>query len=506
MYDGHHYQPILDAFQGARVLCVGDVMLDRFVHGRVERISAEAPVPVLRIRSEQTMLGGAGNVARNVAALGANATLIAVTGEDRLALQIADLADAEPRLAPQLIVEAGRSSTVKTRFLADGQQLLRTDDEVVESISEETSRRVIAAIRNALPDTDVMVISDYAKGVLNDEVLRAAISEARAAGVPIIVDPKRVDFQAYSGVSVLKPNQAELAAATRIPCETDEQIEIAAGKVMSDCAIGAMLVTRSERGMSLVQRGSVSLHLAAKALEVFDVSGAGDTVLAATAVAMAAGADWPAAADLANVAGGIVVGKVGTAVVSRDELAATLLAMEVSSTETKIVSVGAAAAKARDWRGRGFRVGFTNGCFDLLHPGHVGLLTESKASCDRLIVAMNSDDSVKRLKGDDRPVQSETARAIVLASLATVDMVVVFSEDDPISLLEQIRPDILIKGGDYKIEDVVGADLVRSYGGEVKLATHVAGHSSTSVIDRMTGRDRAGDETPTRRALRSTRR
>jgi D-beta-D-heptose 7-phosphate kinase/D-beta-D-heptose 1-phosphate adenosyltransferase len=304
-------------------------------------------------------------------------------------------------------------------------------------------------------------------------------------------------------VTIVKPNRAELSLASRIPCETDEQVEIAAGKVMSDCAIGAMLVTRSERGMSLVQRGSVTRHLAAKSLEVFDVSGAGDTVMAAASVAIASGASLPVAAELANVAGGIVVGKVGTAVVSQDELAARLLATVISSSETKIISATAAAAAARAWRGRGLKVGFTNGCFDLLHPGHIALLTESRAACDRLIVAINSDESVKRLKGEERPVQSEASRAIVLASLALVDRVVVFSEDDPLSLLEQIRPDVLIKGGDYKLDEVVGGSLVLGYGGQVKLANHVPGHSSTNVIARMSGRKTRESRPPTTHAAHS---
>ena len=244
-----------------------------------------------------------------------------------------------------------------------------------------------------------MVLSDYMKGVLTDEVLAAAIAAARAAGVPVIADPKRDDFEAYSGVAVLKPNQAELAAATRLPCRNDAEVEASARWAMSDCGIDAMMVSRSEQGMMLVQRDAEPLHLPAKALEVFDVSGAGDTVVATTAVALAAGAELCVAAELANVAGGIVVGKVGTAVVSRDELAAGLLASEIASSEAKVTSADAAIAAADRWRKRGQKVGFVNGCFDLLHPGHVSLLTEAKAACDRLIVAVNSDELVKRPEG-----------------------------------------------------------------------------------------------------------
>jgi D-beta-D-heptose 7-phosphate kinase/D-beta-D-heptose 1-phosphate adenosyltransferase len=330
-----------------------------------------------------------------------------------------------------------------------------------------------------------MVLSDYMKGVLTDDVLAIAIAEARAAGVPVVADPKRDDFDAYSGVDVLKPNQAALAAASRLSCGSDAAVEASARKLMSDCGIGAMMVTRSEHGLSLVRRDAGSLHLLAKALEVFDVSGAGDTVVATTAVAIAAGAALPVAAELANVAGGIVVGKVGTAVVSRDELAASLLAREVSSSEAKVMSAEAAVATVGRWRDQGEKIGFTNGCFDLLHPGHVSLLSEAKEACDRLIVAMNSDESVKRLKGKDRPFQHETARAIVLASLGMVDMVIVFSEETPIPLLESLKPDVLIKGGDYTIDEIVGAEQVRAYGGEVKRAALVPGYSSSKVIAKM---------------------
>jgi D-beta-D-heptose 7-phosphate kinase/D-beta-D-heptose 1-phosphate adenosyltransferase len=493
MVDGHYLHSFLDLFPGARVLCVGDLMLDRFVYGRVERLSAEAPIPILHIGSERAMLGGVGNVARNVAGLGGEAILVAVTGDDLAAGQIAERVDVWEGLTPRLVVEPGRPTTVKTRFVADGQQLLRTDEETTDPISGETAERVLAEIRSELSRADVMILSDYTKGMLTDEVLARSIAAAREAGVPVIADPKREDFGAYSGVTILKPNRAELAAATHLAGASDEEIVEAAREVMSGCGIEAMMVTRSERGMSLVQRDDKPIHFSTRALEVFDVSGAGDTVVATTAVALAAGADLAMAAELGNVAGGIVVGKVGTAVISRDELAAGLLAVEVSSSEAKVLSADTALGVVDLWRSSGLVVGFTNGCFDLLHPGHVSLLEEAKASCDRLIVAMNCDNSVKRLKGEERPIQHEAARAIVLASLCSVDMVIVFSEDTPIPLLELLKPDVLIKGGDYTIDEVVGADVVGAYGGQVKLAGLVPGHSSTAVIAKMASLDTDGD-------------
>ncbi len=485
---GHRLQGYLDGFHAARVLCIGDLMLDRFVYGRVDRVSAEAPIPILHTSSQRSMLGGVGNVGRNIAALGAHAVMIAVTGDDPAAAQIAELAESEEHLTPRLIVEPGRPSTVKTRYIAEGQQLLRADEETTRCISESTARRVLSAIHAEVRRADVMILADYTKGVLSDDILAAAISAARRAGLPVIADPKRSDFRAYSGATILKPNQSELAAATRLACTSEAEVERAARKAMNDGHIEAMMVSRSERGMTLIQRDAEPLHLPAKALEVFDVSGAGDTVVATTGVALAVGATFSEAAELANIAGGIVVGKLGTATVSRDELSSGLLSVDVSSCEAKITTAEAAADAADHWRKRGKKVGFTNGCFDLLHPGHVSLLTQARSCCDRLIVAVNSDDSVRRLKGDDRPVQGEMARAVVLASLGMVDRVVIFSEDTPLQLLELVKPDVLIKGADYSIDEVVGADLVRAHGGEVVLANLVPGHSSTEVIAKIAKR------------------
>lgn len=498
--DGHRLERALDHFPDARVVCLGDVMLDRYVYGRVERVSAEAPIPIIHTSTHRDMLGGAGNVSRNVVALGAEAILIGVTGDDHAGERIARLADSEDRLTSRLVIEAGRSSTVKTRYVADGQQLLRADDECVDAISNETAARVMDALRAELPGTDVLVLSDYMKGVLADDVLAAAIAEAGRAGVPVIADPKRADFSAYAGVTLLKPNQAELAVATRSPCRSEADIEDAARKLMEACAIDAVMVSRSKRGLSLFQRTVGPLHVVARALDVFDVSGAGDTVVSTAAVALASGADLEAVAELANAAGGIVVGKLGTATVSRSELAARLFEMDVSSSEAKITSAESAEAIVAGWRARGQRVGFTNGCFDLVHAGHVSLLTEARSACDRLIVAMNGDASVRRLKGPGRPVQQETARAIVLASLEMVDMVIVFSEDTPIPLLERLRPDVLLKGGDYTIDQVVGADVVRAYGGEIRLAKLVPGHSSTAVIAEMSSTNELAGRASTTRS------
>ena len=485
----HPLQQLLSDFDDVRVVCLGDIMLDQYIYGRVERVSAEAPIPIIHASSQRAMLGGVGNVARNTCELGANAVLIAVTGDDDSADRIRSLSAGEPKLTARLVREPTRTTTVKTRYIADGQQLLRADEESTEPIRPETAEQIIKVLAEEIQAADALVLSDYLKGVLTDDVLAAAIAEAQAAGVPIVADPKRNNFSAYSGVTVLKPNLGELAAAARTSCQTNAEVEDAARKIMEDAAIDAMMVSRSERGLSLVERDAKTVHFSARALEVFDVSGAGDTMVSTTAVALAAGADLPLAAELANVAAGIVVGKVGTAVVSCDELAERLLAIELTGPEEKVVSAEAALADVERWRQQGKRIGFTNGCFDLLHPGHVSLLTQARSACDRLIVGLNSDDSIRRLKGEDRPVQTELARAIVLASLGFVDRVIVFSEDTPVSLLESLQPDVLVKGADYKIDEVVGADVVRAYGGEIKLAKLVPGQSSTAVIAKMSGAD-----------------
>ena len=385
-----------------------------------------------------------------------------MTGDDTAARQIAELAESEERLTPRLIAEAGRPSTVKTRFIAEGQQLLRADNEITEAISDATAERVIAAIRAELRRADVMVLSDYMKGVFTDEVLATVIADARAAGVPVVADPKRHAFSAYSGVTVLKPNRAELEAAARLPCTTDAEIEICARKAMREAGVDTIMVSRSDQGMSLIRRDGAPLHLQARAQAVFDVSGAGDTVVAMTAVALAVGADLAVAAELANIAGGIVVGKAGTAVVSRDELATGLVTANASYSEAKVMSSDTAVATVERWRKQGHRVGFTNGSFDVLHPGHVSLLTGASAACDRLIVAIDGDQSVRRRKNAEPPILNASARAIVLASLSVVDMVVVFSEDTAIPLFELLKPDVLIQDGDDGVERAVHTDLAGS--------------------------------------------
>ncbi len=475
---------LVERLAKARVLVLGDVMLDRYVYGTVERMSPEAPVPVLRRESERAMAGGAGNVARNIAALGGKVRLLGLVGDDAAGRELAAMLSDEPGISADLIADPGRATTVKTRFIAGRQQLLRVDGETAAPAGTASAAALHAAIDAALPHVDIVLLSDYAKGVLADEVLQRAIARAHHAGKKLIVDPKSRDFRRYAGADLLTPNRGELAAATGIAGEDDASVAAAAREAMKSARVGAVLATRGERGMTLVAGDSAPLHLPAEAREVFDVSGAGDTVIAVLAAALAVGADLAQAARLANSAAGIATGKLGTAVVHPADLLGALQARDVLASEAKVVALESALERIQRWRAAGEKIAFTNGCFDLIHPGHVSLLGQARGAADRLIVGLNSDASVRRLKGRDRPVQNETARGIVLASMGAVDLVILFEEDTPIELIRAIRPEVLVKGADYRVDQVVGADVVQGYGGRVMLAELLAGHSTTGTIAR----------------------
>jgi D-beta-D-heptose 7-phosphate kinase / D-beta-D-heptose 1-phosphate adenosyltransferase len=485
---------LIDRLSSARVLVVGDVMLDRFTHGRVDRISPEAPIPVLVVERETVMLGGAGNVASNLAALGADVRFLSVIGDDAAGADLSRLARERLGNADGLLVEKHRQTTTKVRFTAGAQQLLRADRETLAPILPQVAKRLRSRAVAAMAECGVLILSDYGKGVLTTELTADLIAAANARDCLVLVDPKGRDFTRYRGASCITPNRRELSEATGQPVRNDLEVEQASAAIIQSTGIGAVLTTRSEQGMSLVRAGPsnrrddfVISHMPAEAREVFDVSGAGDTVMAALAAALATGCDLGLAAQLANAAAGIVVGKAGTATVQPDELRAALHRQDWEQSEAKVVSLDGALERIARWRRKGQSVGFTNGCFDLLHPGHIALISQARAACDRLIVGLNSDASVRRLKGDTRPVQSEMARATVLASLSNVDLVVVFTEDTPLSLISALRPDILVKGADYTVDRVVGADLVQSYGGRVVLADLVQGQSTTGTIARMKG-------------------
>jgi len=466
---------------------VGDAMLDRYVYGTVERVSPEAPIPVVSVEREVAMPGGAGNVVRNITALGGSASFLTVVGDDEAGADLTALIGGQPNVEPWLLVQGGRATTVKTRFIAAGQQLLRADRETIEPIHPKLADRLVSIAADAMAACRVVVISDYQKGVVAGETAARLIERARERRRIVVVDPKGRDYGRYAGADLVTPNRRELAEGSGLPTETGEQIVQAARAVMRAHGIRAVLCTRSEDGMTLVEGpdGAFVTHFAAEAKEVYDVSGAGDTAVAAVALGLASGLRLGIAARLANIAAGIVVGKIGTAVAREAELLEALA--PATGALRKVVSREAAAEQVERWRRKGWRIGFTNGCFDLLHPGHVHLLEQARAACDRLVVGLNSDTSVRRLKGATRPVQPEAARAAVLASLADVDLVTIFDEDTPIDLIRLLRPDLLVKGADYSLEQVVGADLVRSWGGRVMLAELLPGNSTTATIARLRG-------------------
>ena len=481
----------LAAWGSRRVLVVGDVMLDRFVYGEVQRISPEAPIPVLRKSGERAMLGGAGNVARNVVAMGGRVRLVGRRGRDAAGEQIAALATSEG--IEDAVNAWSGPTTQKVRYVAQGQQLLRLDDEATDA-DEAEAQAIIDVAGAALPQAHVLILSDYGKGVLTDTVLASLIARARALGVPVVVDPKRVKLDAYAGATLLTPNAAEARLATGIDPACDASAEAAGRRVMELACADAALITRGPRGMTLVD-ASGAHHLRASAREVFDVSGAGDTVVAALALTLGARRSLVEGARLANAAAGLVVARSGTATVDRAAIADALRTRPQMEGQVIADRAGALAAAER-WRSRGFRIGFTNGCFDLLHAGHVRLLAQAKDACDRLIVGLNSDASVHRLKGPGRPIQPQDDRAALLAAMASVDLVVVFDEDTPQALITTLRPDVLVKGADYAGHYVVGRDEIERGGGSVILATLVPGRSTTALAQQIAGPHRPGLPAP----------
>ena len=472
------------------VLCVGDLMLDEFVYGDVSRVSPEAPAPVIAARRSETNIGGAGNVARNIASLGVKCIFVGLVGEDAAAAELKVALGREPLIESFLVSDASRPTTRKVRFVSEHflTHMLRADWETTHPASGEVEQKLIDTILPLIARADIVLLSDYAKGVLTARVIRNVIDAARKAGKAVIVDPKSANFAIYRGATLLTPNRKEFSEATRSRADSNESIATAAQDAMQLADCEAILVTQSEHGMTLVPRNGAAIHVPAFPVKVRDVSGAGDTVVAVLSVARGAGADWESALRLANAAAAVAVAKKGTAIVTPAELRRQILPHASLAAEEKIAASGhELAARLDAWRKQDLRVGFTNGCFDILHPGHVKVLTAARGACDRLIVGLNSDASVKRLKGETRPVQTERARAEVLAALEAVDLVVIFEEDTPLKLIEEIKPSVLVKGGDYTREQVVGHEIVEAHGGEVVLVEVLAGFSTTSLVDRARG-------------------
>ncbi|PZO87881.1 MAG: bifunctional heptose 7-phosphate kinase/heptose 1-phosphate adenyltransferase [Micavibrio aeruginosavorus] len=482
---------IIHSMRGRRIIVAGDIMLDRFVYGAADRISPESPVPVLLTEAESTMLGGAGNVAANLCALGVKPVLLGTVGNDVNAEALLSVAKKSDIAVSGIVTDETRPTTLKTRFLARGQQLLRVDSEKTHPVSNEIEAAIFAAFEKELPSAAALILSDYGKGVLTSGLIERMISAAKAARVPVLVDPKGKEYGRYKGADYVTPNRKELAeASSASSLKTDEEIIAAAQKIITGCGIANVLATRSEDGLSLVSANNDAIHHRTTVREVFDVSGAGDTVIGVFAAAIAAGAKPAQAAELANIAGGVAVSKIGTAAVSDLELEEAASGSARPALNSKFESAYTAKERVDAWKKQGLKVGFTNGCFDILHQGHVGYLAAARAHCDRLIVGLNHDASVRILKGPTRPVNPQDARAAVMSALESVDMVVFFgaekAEEDntPCALIAALQPDIFFKGGDYKPEQLPEAKVMAVYGGEVAIMPFHEGFSTTSIIEK----------------------
>jgi D-beta-D-heptose 7-phosphate kinase / D-beta-D-heptose 1-phosphate adenosyltransferase len=474
-------------FNGAgdvSLLVVGDLMLDEYLWGKAERISPEAPVQVVEVTGEDLRLGGAGNVINNLVALGCRVVACSVIGGDDNGALLHHAFTGKGVDVSGVFQDPLRATTRKTRVVAANQQIVRIDRESREGICGKFEERILEFVSERADRFKAILISDYGKGVLTQKILDGIISVGRRLNVPVVVDPKGRDYGKYNGASILTPNRKEAEIAAGITILDEESLMAAARKLLVDVDLDALLITRSEQGMSLFLRRGETVHIPTLAREVFDVTGAGDTVLAVMGLALACGREYADAAQLANVAAGIAVGKVGTSTVSPEEII-DAVAHGHRDSETKIKNLDVMAAIVAAQKAKGKRVVFTNGCFDLLHAGHVKYLQRARSFGDLLVLGLNSDASVRRLKGDKRPLINEAERGHLLSALDCVDYVVIFQEDTPIKLIAALKPDVLVKGGDYTPDTVVGKDIVESYGGRVELVEFVDGKSTTHIIEKI---------------------
>jgi D-beta-D-heptose 7-phosphate kinase/D-beta-D-heptose 1-phosphate adenosyltransferase len=479
---------VVDNFGSAKILCLGDIILDSFTHGHVNRISPERPVPVFLPGYDTNALGGAANVAQNVAALGAKCTIVGLAGTDPPGLKIQELFQEHPNIDARLI-NSNRITSHKIRFTAAGQHLLRVDTESTESINEEHLQQVLSILEPLIPAHDLLILSDYAKGLLTPALLTKVISLSRQFGKPVIVDPKSIDLSIYANSSLVTPNKAEAERSSGILINNNADAENAGRRIIQQSNISSVLITRGEQGMSLISTDLPPLHLPSDAKKVFDVVGAGDTVIASFCCAVAVGASFVDATRISNLSAGLVVAKPDTSTVTANELIVRLSEMSAGRThkpDPTVLTLADLTSYVSEQRSLGKTIGFTNGVFDLIHPGHVSLLRFARDNCDCLIIGINSDSSVRRLgKGVDRPIIPQRDRTSIVGAFEMVDATIIFDDDTPLNLIKTIQPDVLIKGGDYTIQDVVGASFVLGYGGSVMLAPMVNGKSSTGIIQRV---------------------
>jgi D-beta-D-heptose 7-phosphate kinase/D-beta-D-heptose 1-phosphate adenosyltransferase len=474
----------LNTLDQLKVLVVGDLMLDEYVWGKAERISPEAPVQVVEVARDELRLGGAGNVCNNLAALGVQVEVASVLGDDADGLLLRQLLAERGIGTDGIILAAGRTTSRKTRVLASSQQIVRIDRETRTVINAAQEAQLLATIRATLPACRAILVSDYLKGVLSESLLQALITLGRTKGIPVVIDPKGSDYRKYRGATALTPNRKEAQTASGIAIVDAASLQQAGQTLCADLELDALVLTRSEEGMSLFFRDGREAHLPTQAREVFDVSGAGDTVLALVGVGLAAGQPLDEAARLSNLAAGIVVGKVGTSTVTAEEILEAA-GHQHPDADRKLHNGQALAHLLARRHAKGETIVFTNGCFDLLHVGHVKYLQAARKLGDLLVLGLNTDASIRRLKGPKRPLIGEDERAHILAALDCVDYVVLFDEDTPVELIRTLRPDILVKGADYTPEGVVGKDLVESWGGRVELIDLVEGRSTSNIVDKI---------------------
>jgi D-beta-D-heptose 7-phosphate kinase/D-beta-D-heptose 1-phosphate adenosyltransferase len=463
------------------VLVVGDLMIDHYLWGRTDRISPEAPVPVIDVQNESEVLGGAGNVVNNLIALGAEVSVASAIGKDENGKRLTKMLKSLGVHTDALIAEPERRTTRKSRVIASHQQVVRFDSETRQDITKESEDKILAAIQKKLLVTDIILLSDYGKGVLSDRLTRQIIQMARASNIKVLVDPKGKDYSKYSGATLVTPNKKEASEATGINIVDDESLQRAGFKLKNELSLDMAMITLSEEGMAIFDDSFRRFPTVAR--EVYDVTGAGDTVLGALGFVLATGGDIDEAAKIANAAAAVVVSKLGSATCSWDEIIAYETTLHESTTEHRIKSRKDLSLTIKRLKSEGKKIVFTNGCFDILHLGHVKYLETAKSFGDVLIVGVNSDASVKRLKGESRPVNPEYDRAYLLAALDSVDFVTIFDEDTPYELIKVVEPDVLVKGGDYKGKEVVGSDIAK----EVRLVDFVDGKSTTGIISKIYG-------------------
>ncbi len=468
-----------------KVLVIGDIILDEYIWGSVERISPEAPVKVLECKSESMVPGGAANVANNLAAMGCEAILCGAVGKDEKGEKLLALMEDLNIDCSGVSGFSKRPTTNKVRVIAHNQQILRIDKEDKSPITGETEAGVIDFIHKTIPRVDGIICSDYEKGVLTENVLKAVVHQAKKNKKRIVLDPKGADFSKYNGIHCITPNEKEVGKASPVKIQNEEELGRAVQYFFGLIQPEAILVTRGKDGISLFEDGGKkTTKVDTEAKEVYDVTGAGDTVIAVFGMALFYGMDYHNAARLANMAAGIVVGKVGTSVVTREELNLFLTQGKLLSTRN-ILNQNEIQQVVCQAKSMGKKVVFTNGCFDILHGGHIEFLRQAKKMGDILIVAINSDSSVKKLKGDGRPLKSQAERADILAALRYVDAITIFSDPTPYKLISEFKPDVLVKGSDYKVEEVVGRDIVEDYGGRVELIPVVSGLSTTGLVQKI---------------------